>query len=248
MALTTTTTSSSRTATVRVLLTEAGKNKFVAEVNRAKLEEHSLAFRTFLKEWKVADEIKRTVVLPEGLADFAALQIVLRAIHQYNPPRDRHVIRLVNAIETGERCLVWHAARKMFLEPPEAEVNLRNNIAYKISHEKVTPYSMTKIYEVFRPYHPTFTPYRTMVHQYVWDLLRNNYDSPEDVEELERTIDLLEGLREDVEEKLAVEKPKYEKYLEFQAINQGRRERAAARGRVDGDECSEERLQCRESS
>ncbi|KAF7192180.1 hypothetical protein HII31_06566 [Pseudocercospora fuligena] len=121
------------------------------------------------------------------------------------------------------------------LQPPEAELHLRNNIAFKISHEKVTPYSMTKIYEVFRPHRDAFTPYGTMVHQCVWDLLRDNYDSREDVEQLARTVDLLPGLREDVEEKLAVEKPKYEEYLRFQAINLARRERALARAAARGE-------------
>ncbi|EME80618.1 uncharacterized protein MYCFIDRAFT_177550 [Pseudocercospora fijiensis CIRAD86] len=232
-----TTTKYLRSATVRVFLVEDGEPKFVAEVNRAKLEKHSLAFRTFLTEAEVPDENNRRIDLPEGFAAPAALRIVLRAIHRFDPARDQHVIRLVSAIETGERCLVWHAARKLYLEPPEAELYLRNNIAYKISHEKVTPFSMTKIHEVFRPHHPTFTPYGTMVHQYVWDLLRGNYASPEIVEDLDRTVDLLPGLRKDVEEKLAIEKPKYEKYLQHQRINEARRAKATESGQEETVVC-----------
>ncbi|KXT01982.1 hypothetical protein AC578_6515 [Pseudocercospora eumusae] len=227
----TTRTSSCAPSSVRVYIWEAGARNFVEEVSHDKLDQYSRAFFVYFSFRPALDGHKREITLPERFANQDALRIVLRAIKQYKPARDTHLIRLVNAIDTSTRCLIWHAARKLYIQPPTAELSLRNSIAYRISHEKVTPDSMTKIYEVFRPHHPELTPYRTMVHQYVYYLIRNMYDSREEVEELARIVDLLPGLREDVDEKLQVEQPKYNQYLHHQRINQKRREEGAAKRR-----------------
>lgn len=137
-----------RISTVEVRMMVDGQSMYVATVRRDKLVKFSLAYRVFLKEYKVADESRRTVTLPEGFADVAAMKIVLESIEAYWYRRDKHVVTIQPETNTGDRCLIWQACHRIHLQPAADEESMRNNIAYRLSHQPCTPYDMAKVHQV----------------------------------------------------------------------------------------------------
>lgn len=202
--------------------TQDDTQKLVMEVPRAKLETHSLAFRTFLSAHPVKNEQYREVTLPTGAP--AALRHVLKTIVAYRGPSILFID--LRSFTTAQNIAIWEVCELLRLEPGDTQKKIAGHLSWRISHDRLTPAVMTNVYKVFRKYkddpdRSKQSPYNSMVHQYVWEKVHSMY-KPEELAELEKTAAQWPDLVQAFTDKEKTLGPKAEQHKFYTQMNMRR--------------------------
>ncbi|CAK4034938.1 Hypothetical predicted protein [Lecanosticta acicola] len=168
--------------TIAVYIRRPGDPKamHILTMPRDKLCRHSRAFRAFLENVKVEDEKNREIILPKGSP--AALRHVLQLLLVYRGKQELYIN--LRDMTIKQSVMIWDAANEIGIEPVSARNKIMSVLAWRVSHEKMTPEIMQAVYDVFEPHRNSEDLEKkklwdVLVHQYVWDTFHERFTEEE---------------------------------------------------------------------
>ncbi|KAK4500678.1 hypothetical protein PRZ48_008867 [Zasmidium cellare] len=211
-------------------------------VPREKLVQHSAEFAAFLPSWPVADESRRSVILPQGSP--SALQHVLRIIRDHSNRQQLYIS--LKDLSIPQKLAVWNACQILDLRPKRALEAVDKHLGWVISHAKTTPEIMRATYDcavMFRDSddYEQRKIWNSMIHQYVWDLIHGKF-SKEEQEALVKTYTPLPELFDAIEAKYEELKGKNVVFEQNRSENHTRRANRRVRRSYERREAARERI------